>query len=300
MLDKFIQTTKLKDLNDILDSDTLVESCGDTVQELDGFGLVIEDNNKLAIQAIYDELDTKNAEHVALILANARGPLVVYSAITNEYGVNITERVLEQVDDDIDDFFRFFGTPTPSYDDDNYAEEVEQQNYNYNETNSRNTGRNYNDNRNSAPQEVVYDDYSNTIDPRYSDNGNNRNQTVNDRYVEPNRNRNVENNSNREPERNARNYNNAQEDNYNGNSRSYNEPNRNNGNNVNMQAPNNDKSNAFSSNELEELCGLAWKADKNLASNLNEIKNIFYRGDTIRASEMLTSTLDSLERRNLI
>ena len=297
MLDKFIQTTKLKDLNDILDSDTLIEDCGDTVQDLEGFGFVIEANNKLDLQAIYDELDSKNAEHVALILANARGPLVIYSAITNEYGVNITEHVLEQVDDDIDDFFRFFGESVPSYDNDNYAEEVEQRNYDYNENNNRNTGRNYNENRNNVPQEVVYEDYSTASEPRYSNNRNNMNQNVNGRYVEPNRNRNVENNSNREPERNARNYNNAQEDNY---YRSYNEPNRNNGNNMNAQSQNNDKSNAFSASELEELCVLAWNADQTLGSNLNEIKNLYYSGDTIRASEMLTRTLDDLERRNLI
>lgn len=109
MIDKLANLVQLTNIDSVYDDEIILEDCGEIDEQLDGYCIVIQNKDINKMQEIYNEVDPKNSEHVGLILANRRGPVIVHTAITNQAGVTLTEYVLENCDDNIDRFLDFFG-----------------------------------------------------------------------------------------------------------------------------------------------------------------------------------------------
>lgn len=289
MFEKLTQIVKLKYLDELQNGDILVEDCGGLVTELSDYGFVIEERSKPALQDIYNSLDSKNAEHVSLILNNPKGPLVVYSAITAEYGTTITEWVLDKVENDLDNFLSYFGI-AQNYQPNNYVEEQETNiyqndrqvrqpvDYNYgNEQQYRDTVNYREPQRVQQYPEEVYRgqqqvDYSRNAGRSYQPEAPQRN------FVN-------------QPEVSTRDYNNqqtTQQRNYN-NEPQYNAP------------SNQGNAEYFMQNEFNDFCNLALQSNANNIGNIvNTIKYNYNNGNMIAASADLADLLDDLERSGLI
>lgn len=285
MFEKLTQIAKLKYLDELANGDILIEDCGALVNELQDYGFVIEERAKPALQDIYNTLDNKNAEHVSLILNNPKGPLVIYSAITAEYGTTITEWVLDKVENDLDNFLSYFGI-AQNYQPNSYVEEQETNNY---------------QNNRQIRQPASYD-YGN--EPQYNnDNRNYQEQPRLQQYqeevyrgqqqVEYSRNTGVNTGRNYQPEVPQRNYVNSQE-----------VPTRN--HNYDNQTQNNASNNQgaaeyFMQTEFDDFCNLALRSNaNNIRTLVNDIKYEYNSGGMINASANLADLLDELERRGLI
>ena len=280
---------KLKYLDELQNGDILVEDCGGLVTELSDYGFVIEERAKPSLQEIYNSLDSKNAEHVSLILNNPKGPLVIYSAITAEYGTTITEWVLDKLENDLDNFLSYFGIAQnyqPNNQPSNYMGEQEASNY---------------QNNRQIRQPASYD-YEN--EPEYSDDSRNyqEQQRVqqypeevyrDSQQVEYLRNTSVNTGRNYQPEVPQRNYINNQEV----SARNHNYGNRPQNNTPNNQAD----AEYFRQNEFDDFCNLALRSNANNINKLvNDIKYSYNNGDMVNASANLADLLDELERRGLI
>lgn len=109
MLSRLAEAIEVVDMDDVTDDQIILEDCGEIDERLDGFCVVLPESNIGKLQEIYDEVDPQNSQHVELILNNRRGPIIIYTAITNQFGEMITEYGLENCGEDVDAFLETYG-----------------------------------------------------------------------------------------------------------------------------------------------------------------------------------------------
>lgn len=109
MLSRLAEAIEVVDMDDVTDDQIILEDCGEIDERLDGFCVVLPESNIGKLQEIYDEVDPQNSNHVELILNNRRGPVIIYTAITNQFGEMITEYGLENCGEDVDAFLETYG-----------------------------------------------------------------------------------------------------------------------------------------------------------------------------------------------
>lgn len=112
MLTKLSEAIEVVDIDDVTEEQIILEDCGEIDERLDGFCVVLPKCNIGKLQEIYDEIDPQNSQHVELILNNRRGPVIIYTAITNQFGEMITEFCLSDCNEDIDMFLRTYSANT--------------------------------------------------------------------------------------------------------------------------------------------------------------------------------------------